>query len=64
MAESTSATIESPVSRLAIMENSSPVTAIRHRCIECGCGEYLSKPIDNDPLLLCVRRLTYSAPSQ
>lgn len=34
------------------------------RCIECGCNEYLSKPIDNGALLSCVRRLTFSAPAE
>jgi len=34
------------------------------RCIECGCNDYLSKPIDRAALLSCVRRLTNSASFQ
>lgn len=34
------------------------------RCIECGCNEYLSKPIDRAALLSCVRRLTDSTSIQ
>jgi len=34
------------------------------RCIECGCNDYLSKPIDRAALLSCVRRLTNSASIQ
>jgi PAS domain S-box-containing protein len=29
------------------------------RCIECGCNDYLSKPIDKNLLLKLVRRLTH-----
>ncbi|MCC9600371.1 response regulator [Stieleria sp. JC731] len=28
------------------------------RCLECGCNDYLSKPIDKTALVSCVRRLT------